>query len=584
MTRRTVSVCSAGCAALLLAFGCDDSSRSTPESPPSAASASPDAAGDQKADSAAEPGDVEPVPVQSDAGVVADATPKPKVKPEDYGTLHPPAPAPAESDLTVHAIAGFPVVTVYAAPNLESARLGHMRLGQRTMVTPSVPDEGEGCRKGFHALPTGGYACASKGLLVDPEKDPYMHLPPPAPRVDQPHPYDYVAVARDGTAMWWRPADADERMLADEKYQATLPPEERKEVKKPAGSGDSTDASDKAADAALPSILDEAPETAVELTEAEKAELERKKAEAAARAEAKRKAEEERAAELAKKAAKLPLTPGTPFMAKGNILSVGQKTRDKGKTWLHTARGGYVESNKTYGKKVYDFEGAVLEDGADFPFGFVMAEKGVAYELEEDGAFKWKRKLEYREFVDLEPEPKTVGDKTYYQTTEGLWVRESQIRLAERREMPEGVDPWERWIDVSLSQQLLVAYEGTTPVFTTLVSTGKKGTAEESFRTPKGKWRIQSKHISSSMAGSTASDGDYSIQDVPWTMFFEGNYALHGAFWHQRFGRTRSHGCVNLGPTDARWLFYWTTPFLPETWHGVKSQDDAPGSMVVVRE
>ena len=158
------------------------------------------------------------------------------------------------------------------------------------------------------------------------------------------------------------------------------------------------------------------------------------------------------------------------------------------------------------------------------------------------------------------------------------------MRLAEPQEMPEGVAPWERWVDVSLSKQMLVAYEGTTPVFATLVSTGKKGNKEESFRTPKGKWRIQSKHISSSMAGSTASDGDYSIQDVPWTMFFEGNYALHGAFWHTRFGRTRSHGCVNLGPTDARWLFYWTTPFLPETWHGVKSQGDSPGSMVVVHE
>ncbi|MEM6295734.1 MAG: L,D-transpeptidase [Myxococcota bacterium] len=587
MTRRSVSVSSA-CAALLLAFGCDDGSRSTAEAPPAAATAAPEAASDAEPDPVVDEDAAGEQAVASppDAGVVADAPPAPKVKPEDYGTLHPPTPAPAEDDLTVHAIAGFPVVTVYAEPNLESPRLGHMRLGQRTMVTTSVPDEGEGCKKGFHALPTGGYACASKGLLVDAEKEPYMHLPPPAPRVDQPHPYDYVAVARDGTAMWWRPADADERMLADEKYQSTLPVEERKEVKKPSASGDakSGDVEKKDDDAALPGVLDDAPETAAELTEAEKAEIERKKAEAAARAEARRKAEEERAAELARKAARLPLTPGTPFMAKGNILSVGQKTRDKGRTWLHTARGGYVESNKTYGKKVYDFEGAVLEEGADFPFGFVMSEKAVAYELKEDGSFKWKRKLQYREFVDLEPETKSVGDKTYYQTTEGLWVRESQIRLAERRDMPKGVDPWERWVDVSLSKQLLVAYEGTTPVFTTLVSTGKKGTAEESFRTPKGTWRIQSKHISSSMAGSTASDGDYSIQDVPWTMFFEGNYALHGAFWHQRFGRTRSHGCVNLGPTDARWLFYWTTPFLPETWHGVKSQEDAPGSMVVVRE
>ncbi len=212
------------------------------------------------------------------------------------------------------------------------------------------------------------------------------------------------------------------------------------------------------------------------------------------------------------------------------------------------------------------------------------SDTAAAYELTEDGSLKRKKKLDDRAFIDLEPETKTIADRVYYQTSDGLWVRESHLRLAEARELPEGVDPWERWIDVSLSKQLLVAYEGQTPVFTTLVSTGKKGNKDESFRTPKGQWRIQSKQITSSMAGTTATDGDYAIEDVPWAMFFEGNYALHGAFWHSRFGRTRSHGCVNLGPSDARWLFNWTTPFLPETWYGVASQEDSPGSMVVVRE
>ncbi len=414
-----------------------------------------------------------------------------------------------------------------------------------------------------------------------------MHVPPP-PRVDSPHPYDYAVVAKDGTPMWWRTADGDERTLAQEKYIESLPPEERpaaKPEKGPAKDGASAPKKDDTSDLSKLPSLDDTPAVAKpELTEAEKAELARKKAAAAARAEAQKKAEEERQAELARKKARLPLHPGTPFMAKGNILSVGERTKDKGRRWLRTARGGYVEAGSVWGKKAFDFEGIVLEEGADFPFGFVMSENAVAHELKEDGSFKWKRKLEYREFVDLEPEPKVVGDRTYYQTTDGLWVREAQISLAEQRDMPEELAPWERWVDVSLSKQMLVAYEGDRPVFTTLVSTGKKGSKEESFRTPKGKWRIQSKHISSSMAGSTATDGDYSIQDVPWTMFFEGNYALHGAFWHSRFGRTRSHGCVNLGPTDARWLFNWTTPFLPENWHGVKSQEDSPGSMVVVRE
>jgi lipoprotein-anchoring transpeptidase ErfK/SrfK len=90
--------------------------------------------------------------------------------------------------------------------------------------------------------------------------------------------------------------------------------------------------------------------------------------------------------------------------------------------------------------------------------------------------------------------------------------------------------------------------------------------------------------VTTTMDGNTASDGNYSIQDVPWTMFFHKSFALHGAFWHDSFGRVRSHGCVNLGPSDARWLFEWTTPVLPEGWHGVHAHDGSPGTTIVVRD
>ena len=150
--------------------------------------------------------------------------------------------------------------------------------------------------------------------------------------------------------------------------------------------------------------------------------------------------------------------------------------------------------------------------------------------------------------------------------------------------LPKGLDAWDRWIDVDISKQLLVAYSGTRPVFVTLVSTGRKGSEEEPFDTPEGRWRVYSKQVTSNMDGTTASDGNYAIQDVPWVMYFEGSYALHGAFWHRSFGHVRSHGCVNLGPSDARWLFMWTTPFLPEGWHGVHQSEGNPGTTVVVRK
>jgi hypothetical protein len=84
------------------------------------------------------------------------------------------------------------------------------------------------------------------------------------------------------------------------------------------------------------------------------------------------------------------------------------------------------------------------------------------------------------------------------------------------------------------------------------------------------------------MDGLAGEEDEYSIEDVPWTMYFQGSYALHAAFWHDRFGNTRSHGCVNLSPIDARWLFEWATPTLPSGFHATMSTKDNPGTYVLV--
>jgi len=103
----------------------------------------------------------------------------------------------------------------------------------------------------------------------------------------------------------------------------------------------------------------------------------------------------------------------------------------------------------------------------------------------------------------------------------------------------------ERWIDVDLSEQLLTAYEGRTPVRTTLVSTGLAQTP-----TVVGQFRIWIKLRYDDMAGP-----GYYIEDVPFVMYFYLGYGLHGAPWHNNFGQRMSHGCVNLSVPEAEWLF-----------------------------
>jgi hypothetical protein len=75
----------------------------------------------------------------------------------------------------------------------------------------------------------------------------------------------------------------------------------------------------------------------------------------------------------------------------------------------------------------------------------------------------------------------------------------------------------------------------------------------------------------------------YSVADVPWTMFYDGDYALHTSYWHDGFGSPRSHGCINLAPHDARLLFRWSSPDVPPGWIAVGGDADHPGSLVRVR-
>lgn len=110
---------------------------------------------------------------------------------------------------------------------------------------------------------------------------------------------------------------------------------------------------------------------------------------------------------------------------------------------------------------------------------------------------------------------------------------------------PENLSREGRWVDVDLGQQLLTAYEGSTPVMRFIVSTGTA-----SHPTVTGQFRIWVKLEATDMSGP-----GYNLKDVPFTMYFYQGYGLHGTYWHDNFGTPMSHGCVNLRTSDAAWLF-----------------------------
>jgi len=116
----------------------------------------------------------------------------------------------------------------------------------------------------------------------------------------------------------------------------------------------------------------------------------------------------------------------------------------------------------------------------------------------------------------------------------------------------------------------------------TTVSTGRDGLGDPktTYSTVRGTFRIRDKHVTTTM-DSHEVGSQFELRDVPWVQYFKGGYALHAAYWHDDFGKPRSHGCVNMAPIDARWFFFWTTPGLPDGWHAVYSATDTGEGTIV---
>jgi hypothetical protein len=123
-------------------------------------------------------------------------------------------------------------------------------------------------------------------------------------------------------------------------------------------------------------------------------------------------------------------------------------------------------------------------------------------------------------------------------------------------------------LQVDISGQQVTAYENGAAVFTTRCATGKwyeiNGKLED-YTTPEGKHKIALKMPSRHMAaGDLASGEGYDLPGVPWVSFFTpSGVAFHGTYWHNDFGRPRSHGCVNVPSEAAKWIYRWSLPLAP---------------------
>jgi hypothetical protein len=269
----------------------------------------------------------------------------------------------------------------------------------------------------------------------------------------------------------------------------------------------------------------------------------------------------------------------------GFYVSLDRSFERDGVTYWRTQQNGFIPADHLRHKKWSEFKGQELSVGDwGLPVAVTRSERTTVYRMNERGKLRATRaRLDKRSWIQLRSR-RRIGDDAFWALRDGTLVRETDVLLIQPSAPPEGVGEGERWIDVDLGHQVLVAYDGTRPRYVTLVSTGrsKSPSPELDYRTPVGLHRIRGKHLTSTMDNDEPGAPPYSLEDVPYVMYFKGAYAFHSAFWHDRFGRPRSHGCVNLAPRDAKWLFNWAGPDLPESWHGGSATEHNPGTWVYV--
>lgn len=473
---------------------------------------------------------------------------------------------------------------VFEEPNYSSTRIGYLRAGAKVAIRDGVLGEPvkrirtPSCKEGWVAIMPRGYVCLEKGGGALNLEQPNVRLATAPPNFEELLPYKYGVVFRNGVPLYRKVPSVKEWQ---EKEPWTKPqPKKPKKAEKsddddPYGtttaSAESTAPSESDAGASggtlselMDAAVDAEPSTPWWERDAGKESISLRDTMEAEGLVARR-------------------------MAKGFFISIDRTFQWNNRSWYRTTMGLVAPADAVMLKNAPDFKGVELTGDWQLPIGYPTSgyREIALHDTKDKKSFvsagtnvKRQQPIKLMATTATGYEEIKVGKYTYVPTVDGHWVRADQIVRIDVAPRPADVKPGEKWIDVSIKNQTLVAYEGDKPVYATLVSTGRDGTDKKGkFATVQGSFSVREKHVAATMDGDTSGEL-YSIDDVPYIQYFHDAYALHGAFWHADYGKVRSHGCVNLSPADAKRLFFWTEPQLPTGWHAVWATKQNPGTRV----
>jgi len=239
------------------------------------------------------------------------------------------------------------------------------------------------------------------------------------------------------------------------------------------------------------------------------------------------------------------------------------------RVWYQVEEGGYIYSGSVQPVRT------ILNDPQTISLRGVLGEVSVPYteaRLEPDRNAEVVYRLYYESthWIEASASNEADGNRWYSlrddKNKTSYYVPAQHIRLLTTEELAPlspNVPSKDKRVEVHLDDQLLMAYENGKLVFATRVSTGGKRLSG-TYTTPIGEFITYHKRPTRHMATGDIASSGFDLPGVPWVLYItEGGISFHGTYWHNDYGRPRSHGCINLTPQAAKWLFRWTTPTVP---------------------
>jgi hypothetical protein len=219
--------------------------------------------------------------------------------------------------------------------------------------------------------------------------------------------------------------------------------------------------------------------------------------------------------------------------------------------WTQINNGEWVRTESLRAVRPSRFAGVLLGNPMPYPMAWVLVNvvPSRAPGVEPtDGDLAVLRYTKINLYAAIE-----IDGWEWYQIGVDQWVEQRNVARVLPVERTDAIDT-DKWISVDLYEQVAIAYEGNTPVFATLISSGL-----EEWPTNEGLFHVYVRYARTIMSGADGQPDFYFLEEVPWTMYFDGDIGLHGTYWHDGFGYRHSHGCVNLSIQDSYWLYNWAS-------------------------